>query len=75
MQTNINLYFGYFYLAFWVLILILIYKIVTWIYSIKKNSDTTKGYLKIQTKVLLEIAKKQGIEVNMEKDYKHEFVD
>ena len=62
-------------IAGYALVLFVLYKTISWIYLIKKNSDISKRYLKIQTKVLLEIAKKQGIEVKIDKAYIHEFVD
>jgi hypothetical protein len=61
--------------AFYALIIFVLYKTISWIYLIKKNSDTSKAYLKIQTRVLLEMAKNQGIEVTIDKEYKHHFVD
>jgi len=61
--------------TFYALIIFTLCKTIHWIYLIKKNSDTSKSYLKIQTRVLLEMAKKQDIEVKIDKEYRHHFVD
>ena len=67
--------FSILFIAFYALLLFVLYKTISWIYLIKMNSDTSKAYLKIQTRVLLEMAKNQGIEVTIDKEYKHHFVD